>query len=107
MHSTMCPHCGQRGEAVPTRRKVSRFGARQGMPLVVRRLIVCSIAGAGAIGCLAFANWVRPASRQSLEEAVSECDAIRDTEEEFPGELSACEAKLVKLHAVLGDAKPM
>ena len=99
MRSTMCPHCGQRGEATPSHRKVSSFGAKKGLPLPVRRLIVCAIAGAGAIVCLAFANWIRPTTTHAMEEATSECEEIRDTGEQIPGELNACIAKLAKIRA--------
>jgi hypothetical protein len=101
MRSTMCPHCGQRGEATPTSgRKVSTFGAKKGLPLVVRRLIVCAIAGFGAVVCLALANWVRPAEQHALDETASQCDEIRDTGEEEPGELNACEVKLARQRAL-------
>jgi hypothetical protein len=100
IRATMCPHCGQRGEAIPSRRSVSTFGAKKGLPLIARRLIVCAIAGVGAVLCLALANWVRPAEQHALDETASQCDEIRDTGEEEPGELNACEAKLAQQRAM-------
>jgi hypothetical protein len=97
----MCPHCGQRGEAIPTRRKVSAFAPRKGgLPLVVRRLIVCAIAGFGTVVCLVFAHWVRPPEQHALEETTRECAEIRETGEEEPGELNACEARLAQQRAL-------
>jgi len=98
MRSTMCPHCGQRGEATPSREKVSRFGAqKRRLPRFVRRLIVCTVAGTGAAMTLAFANWIRPPSHQVAEEVAVECDEIRANGEEEAGELRACERKLADL----------
>jgi hypothetical protein len=99
IRATMCPHCGQRGEATPSRRKVSTFGSKKGLPLVVRRLIVCAVVGAGAVISLAFANWIRPASSHPIEETVSECELIRESGEEVEGELTNCEARLAHLRA--------
>jgi hypothetical protein len=100
MHATLCPHCGQRGEATPSRRKVSTFGARKGLPLAVRRLIIFAVAGFGAVLCLAFANWVRPPVQHAADKAARECDEIRDTGEEEPGELNACESRVAQLRAM-------
>ncbi|HEV7990762.1 MAG TPA: hypothetical protein VGP25_03010 [Gemmatimonadaceae bacterium] len=99
IRATMCPHCGQRGEATPSRRKVSTFGAKKELPIVVRRLIVCAIVGTGAVFCLALANWIRPVSRHPIEEVTSECDSIRESGEEIVGELDKCEARLAQLRA--------
>jgi hypothetical protein len=99
IRATMCPHCGQRGEAMPSRRKVSTFGAKKGLPRVVRRAIILGIAGAGALVCLAFANWIRPDALPAVEELKAECDEIRQNGVEEANELNACEAKLVKVRA--------
>lgn len=99
MRSTMCPHCGQRGEATPSRTTVSSFGKKKRLPRVVRRLLVCAIAGTGAAMTLALANWIRPATHQVAEEVAVECDEIRANGEEESGELRACERKLSSLRA--------
>jgi len=99
VHSTMCPHCGQRGEATMNRRKVSTFGTKKKLPLAVRRLIICAAAGFGAILCLALANWIRPASKNPEADLASECESIRESGEEEAGELIRCETKLARVRA--------
>jgi len=99
VHSTMCPHCGQRGESTMNRRRVSTFGAKPRLPVAVRRLIILSAVGFGAILCLAFANWIRPASYTSEAEVASECDSIRESGEVVKGELMRCESRLVQIRA--------
>jgi hypothetical protein len=99
VHSTMCPHCGQRGEATVNRRRVSTFGAKTKLPVPVRRLMIVLAAGSGAILCLAFANWIRPASRDSEAEVASECESIRESGEEVEGELARCQSRLVQMRA--------
>jgi hypothetical protein len=99
IRATMCPHCGQRGEAAPSRRKVATFGAKRGLPLFVRRLVIGVIAGAGTVACLAFVDWIRPDVKPVAEEVATECEEIRNNGEEEANELSACEAKLVQLRA--------
>lgn len=99
IHSTMCPHCGQRGEATVSRRKVNTFGGRKRLPLVARRLIVCAVVGVGAVMTLALAQLIRPANEHPIEEAVSECESIREEGEEVEGELNKCEAHLAHLRA--------
>jgi len=98
-HSSMCPHCGQRGESTENRRKISTFGAKKGLPLVVRRLIICAAAGFGAILCLALANWIRPAAQNPEAEISAECDTIRESGEEEEGELIRCESRLAQVRA--------
>ena len=80
------------------RRKVSSFGAKQRLPVFARRLIIVAAAGFGAVACLAFANWIRPA-HESEAEVASECDSLREYGEEVPGELVRCELRLVKIRA--------
>jgi hypothetical protein len=101
VHSTMCPHCGQRGEATVSKRRVSTFGGKKPLPLVVRRLIVCAMVGTGAVMTLALAHWIRPTATHPIEEAVSECDAIREGGEEVEGELTKCEAHLAHVRATV------
>jgi hypothetical protein len=81
------------------RRRISTFGAKPKLPVTVRRLIIVAAAGSGAILCLAFANWIRPASHASEAEVASECDSIRESGEELPGELVRCETRLVQMRA--------
>ena len=99
VHNTMCPHCGQRGETTVNRRKVSTFGTKQNLPVAVRRLIIVAAAGFGAVLCLAFANWIRPASFESEVDVATECESIRESGEEEPGQLQRCESRLVQMRA--------
>ena len=97
MHATMCPHCGQRGEATPSRRRVSRFGKKKGLPLPVRRLIICAAVGGGAAFCLALAHWIRPADKHDLVDLVQSCQEIEESGEEEAGMLARCKAQLAAL----------
>ena len=97
MHATMCPHCGQRGEATPSRRRVSRFGKKQTLPLPVRRFIILVAVGSGAGVCLALANWMRPAETSNSVELAQICQEIEEVGEEEAGMLDGCKAKLAAL----------
>lgn len=66
---------------------------------MVRRLIIVAVAGVGAVGCLAFAKWIRPNAVPVAEEVATECEEIRANGEEEAGELATCELKLVQLRA--------
>src|SRR5688572_29512048 len=96
MHATMCPHCGQRGEATPSRRRVSRFGKKKTLPLPLRRLIIVTAVGGGAALCVALANWIRPPVVRTATELAQMCQEIEEFGEDGPGLLDACKAKLAE-----------
>ena len=97
IHATMCPHCGQRGEAAPSRRRVSRFGKRNKLPLPVRRMMIVAIVGTGAVFCLALANWMRDPVKNEINELAVVCQEIEAAGEEGPGMLNACKSQLATL----------
>jgi hypothetical protein len=71
------------------------------MTVLVRRIMVVALVGAGAAVSLALAHLARPSRSNNdvAEELSVQCESIREGGEETPGELSTCLARLAHVRA--------